>query len=1173
MRSRPTQPLARTSPSCRDVACNVSTVGCAVVGALLALTAAAEPLNYEDHVRPVLRASCLKCHNADTTKGGLDLSTYSALLKGGSSGAIVQPGEPDGSRLVRCVAHLEEPFMPPKASKRPDGEIATLRQWIADGLIERAGGSARKATPAATVAVAAVTQQRPEGPTPLPLGLPLEPAIVAERAGSAMAIAASPWAPVIALGGHRQVLLYHAQTLDPLGVLPFPEGTPYVLRFSRNGRLLLCGGGVEAASGRVVIWDVLTGARMATVGDELDAVLAADLSPDQSKVALGGSDRLVKIYQVADGALLQKIKKHTDWITAVEFSPDGVLLASGDRNGGLVLWETASGQEYQVLAGHQAAVTSVRWRRDSNLLASGGEDGFARQWNPEDGAQVRNWTAHKDGVLAVDFAADGRLATSGRDRKVVVWDAAGKELKAIRDFGDLPLRVAFADEDKRLVAGDWLGSVRVSAVESGATLGQLELNPPRVLDRIERELAALREVRDGGPARKEEVAKLLVALKAEQATAADRKKVADTAGAARQSAESAATAAIAARDRAQSLLVTAKADAEARTKKLAEAEVAIQAEAGRLAAARAMFQQRESELPGLRQRVPEVQAALAAARQRADEAAGRRHALTQAEAAEREQAGRLGALEQTLARHRAEVERLSAFLASSTNGPHPEETRQLAEQKAAQQTAEAGQPALKQSADAAKASADAARATAQGLADEPTLRGAVTAAEQAVKEAEEKAAAGQRALQEAQAEADRLAGVFAAAEAALRDARKSAEEGGATVAARQQELAAATAAVPQAEQQRDVARAAAETATKALADAEGVLATARKAHATAQQADAESEQRLAALERRLVTLKAAQFDALVTAASQRIESKGGKTLGVADTIRKAQAAVERMPVRKPRTPRPADDSAKPAGHPALLFLGRFHIVLLHLPIACLLAAFPFEVWRSLRRREHASPAAGLLLDIGAVGALVTAALGLLLAANGKYDAAALEGHRLWGVSAAILAGVAALAQRCTSALAKVKMPAALAAMGCIAWASHLGGTATHGAGFLSEYLPHARAALAGQPATAPAASGEFAERIQPVLEEHCLSCHGPKKPKGKYRLDTRAHALKGGASGEPAIVPGSALESELVRRILLPREHDDVMPPSDKPELPAAAALELVRWIERGAEWPEAQSP
>ena len=1169
----PTRPSALARPVSNRW--NFSVPVLPIVGTFLALllTAAADPLNFEDHVRPVLRANCLKCHNADTTKGGLDLSTYGALLKGGSSGAIVQPGEPDGSRLVRCVAHVEEPFMPPKASKRPDAEIATLRQWIADGLIERAGGSARKAAPAASVALAAVTRERPAGPTPLPAGLPLEPATIAERAGSAMALAASPWAPVLALGGHRQVLLYHAQTLDLLGVLPFPEGTPYVLRFSRNGRLLLCGGGVEAASGRVVLWDVLTGARVATVGDELDAVLAADLSPDQSKVALGGSDRLVKIYQVADGALLQKIKKHTDWITAVEFSPDGVLLATGDRNGGLVLWETASGQEYQVLAGHQAAVTSVRWRRDSNLLASGGEDGFARQWNPEDGAQVRNWTAHKDGVLAVDFAADGRLITSGRDRKVVLWDAAGKELKAIRDFGDLPLRVAFADEDRRVVAGDWLGSVRVSAVESGATLGLLELNPPRVVDRIERELAALREVRDGGPARKEEIAKLLTALKAAQATAADRKKTADTANGAKQAAESSAAAALAARDRAQSQLVTAKADAEARTKKVAESEAAVQSESGRLAAARTALQQRDAELPGLRQRVPERQGALAAARQRAEESAGKRTARAQAEAAEREQAGRLGTLEQTLARHRAEIERLAGFLASSTNGPHPEETRQLAEHKAAQQHAEADQPALKQAADAAKAAADSARAATQGLADEPTLRGAVAAAEQAVQEAETKAAAGERARQEAQAEVDRVAGVLAAAEAALRDARKSAEEGGTAVAARQQELAAANAALPQVEQQRDAAKAAADVATKALADAESALAAARKAHNVAQKADADSEQQLAALERRLVTLKAAQFDALVATAAERIESKGGQTGGVADTIRKAQAAVERMPVRKPRPPRPADEPAKPAGHPALLFLGRFHIVLLHLPIACLLAAFPFEVWRSLCRREGASPAARLLLDVGAIGALVTAALGLLLAANGKYDAAALEGHRLWGVSAAILAGVAALAQRCTSALAKLKMPAALASMVCIAWASHLGGTATHGEGFLSEYLPHARAALAGQPTPTPAAGGEFAVRIQPILEEHCLSCHGAKKPKGKYRLDTRAHALKGGASGEPAIVPGSALESELVRRILLPREHDDVMPPSDKPELPAAAALELVRWIERGAEWPETLAP
>jgi hypothetical protein len=108
---------------------------------------------------------------------------------------------------------------------------------------------------------------------------------------------------------------------------------------------------------------------------------------------------------------------------------------------------------------------------------------------------------------------------------------------------------------------------------------------------------------------------------------------------------------------------------------------------------------------------------------------------------------------------------------------------------------------------------------------------------------------------------------------------------------------------------------------------------------------------------------------------------------VADTIRKAQAAVSGCQCAA--HPRAADESAKPAGHPALLFLGCFHIVLLHRP-SCLLAAFLFEVAACGGRRVARGT---LLLDIGAVGALITAALGLLLAANGKYDAAA-PGHRL-----------------------------------------------------------------------------------------------------------------------------------------------------------------------------------
>ncbi|MBN77578.1 MAG: hypothetical protein CMO36_05130, partial [Verrucomicrobiaceae bacterium] len=73
-----------------------------------------DKINYEEHVRPILADRCLSCHNPDKAKGGLDLSTYSATMQGGSSGEIVNPGDPSGSRLYLSVTHKEEPIMPPK---------------------------------------------------------------------------------------------------------------------------------------------------------------------------------------------------------------------------------------------------------------------------------------------------------------------------------------------------------------------------------------------------------------------------------------------------------------------------------------------------------------------------------------------------------------------------------------------------------------------------------------------------------------------------------------------------------------------------------------------------------------------------------------------------------------------------------------------------------------------------------------------------------------------------------------------------------------------------------------------------------------------------------------------------------------------------------------------------
>ena len=493
---------------------------------------AADRTTYADHVLPVLRDSCVACHGADKQRGGLAVHTYAALMRGGSSGAVVKPGDADGSRLYLLMAHKAEPVMPPKAPKLEQPKLDLVAKWIAEGARENVGSKAVVMKPKAEIGLASVVRGRPPVP-PMPAKpLALDPVVTTARANAVTALAASPWAPLVAVGGQKQVLLYNADTLELIGVLPFPEGVPHVLTFSRNGSLLLAGGGRGGKSGRVVVWDVATGGRVVEVGDEADAVLAADISADQTLVALGGPSKVVRVYATKDGSLVREIKKHTDWITAVEYSPDGVLLATADRGGGLFAWEAHTGREFFALRGHTAAVTDLSWRADSNVLATAGEDTTLRLWEMENGGQIKSWGAHGGGALSVRFAHDGRLASCGRDRVAKVWDQNGAQQRAFEALPDVALRVAFTHDGSRVAAGDWSGRVRVYRAADGKAGGDLAANPPSLAARLD---AALKEVaaREAAAAQALAAAKAAeAAAKAAQAKAATDKAAADAAAAA-----------------------------------------------------------------------------------------------------------------------------------------------------------------------------------------------------------------------------------------------------------------------------------------------------------------------------------------------------------------------------------------------------------------------------------------------------------------------------------------------------------------------------------------------------------------------------------------------------------------------------------------------------------------
>jgi hypothetical protein len=98
---------------------------------------------------------------------------------------------------------------------------------------------------------------------------------------------------------------------------------------------------------------------------------------------------------------------------------------------------------------------------------------------------------------------------------------------------------------------------------------------------------------------------------------------------------------------------------------------------------------------------------------------------------------------------------------------------------------------------------------------------------------------------------------------------------------------------------------------------------------------------------------------------------------------------------------------------------------------------------------------------------------------------------------------------------------------------------------------------------------DFAREVFPIFQRACFECHGPKKHEADLRLDLRDSALR---TRKAVIVPGRSRDSELIRRISLPKGHEDLMPHRGEP-LSAAEVSLIIRWIDEGARWPDGVKP
>ncbi len=262
----------------------------------------------------------------------------------------------------------------------------------------------------------------------------------------------------------------------------------------------------------------------------------------------------------------------------------------------------------------------------------------------------------------------------------------------------------------------------------------------------------------------------------------------------------------------------------------------------------------------------------------------------------------------------------------------------------------------------------------------------------------------------------------------------------------------------------------------------------------------------------------------------------------------------------------------------LQWLGRTHVVVVHFPLALLLLAGLVEAWQAVRRKTGPSAFTAGCVLVGTLAAIWAVVAGLVHQRFGEFAGAAAEtlSRHLWlGVSAAAF-GLVALACRATRAPLWAWRVATIAGAACVGFAGHLGGSLTHGEGYLTDmFTRDATEAVAS--AKAPLAvkfpaSGkiDFVQHVQPILAHACNECHGPTVRRGGLRLDSKASAFKGGKAG-PAVIPHDLAKSTLLARIAADVEPSKRMP-QKKPALSAEHARILTTWIEQGATWPEGAS-
>lgn len=233
----------------------------------------------------------------------------------------------------------------------------------------------------------------------------------------------------------------------------------------------------------------------------------------------------------------------------------------------------------------------------------------------------------------------------------------------------------------------------------------------------------------------------------------------------------------------------------------------------------------------------------------------------------------------------------------------------------------------------------------------------------------------------------------------------------------------------------------------------------------------------------------------------------------------------------------------------VVWLGKWHPLLLHFPIVLLLMAAIFGLFGKKVPK--------LLLTVAVISTLVTAITGFFLGTQSSPKGDLIFWHQWMGSVLALLAVVwFVLADRFKSPSVWTKGLQIVMIL-LVGATGHFGGMITHGEDFLA--LPSAK-----QEESIPENALIYKHVVARILDKNCVSCHNPNKKKGELLL-TSLEALREGGETGPSFVVGKPEHSEIIKRLRLPVEDEEHMPPDGKKPLNEDEIKIIERWITLGA--------